>query len=201
MSWRSPARPPRRGPVRRSEHPGTRQPGQGRPGMNRRGPTAREWFKPRADRVSSRSGGMTRPYSYYLHQAGLGLSTIVHVGGDPSSASPIRDHGAVPGGPGDPDGRDVRRSGRHKKNGWRTWSRAAVSPSRSSPYRRQGGQVRDPFLPRRGDCRRTRGSYETKVKRLREVGVHVVDAIADIPAKARKFWEPRPFPRAPGRRH
>jgi len=32
----------------------------------------------------------------------------------------------------------------------------------------------------------SRGSYETKVKRLREVGVHVVDAISDIPIKAKE---------------
>src|SRR4030042_2443825 len=43
---------------------------------------AREWFKPGSIGVSSRSGGMTSAISYYLTKAGLGLSTIVHVGGD-----------------------------------------------------------------------------------------------------------------------
>jgi succinyl-CoA synthetase alpha subunit len=33
----------------------------------------------------------------------------------------------------------------------------------------------------------TRGSYETKVARLRQVGVHIVDAIADIPKKAKEL--------------
>jgi len=28
-----------------------------------------------------------------------------------------------------------------------------------------------------------RGSYESKVRRLREVGVHVVEAVADIPGR------------------
>jgi succinyl-CoA synthetase alpha subunit len=43
---------------------------------------AREWFRPGAIGVSSRSGGMTSAISYYLTQAGLGQSTIIHVGGD-----------------------------------------------------------------------------------------------------------------------
>jgi succinyl-CoA synthetase alpha subunit len=33
----------------------------------------------------------------------------------------------------------------------------------------------------------TRGSYETKVARLRQVGVHVVDAVSDIPQKAKEL--------------
>jgi succinyl-CoA synthetase alpha subunit len=32
-----------------------------------------------------------------------------------------------------------------------------------------------------------RGSYETKVARLRSMGVHVVDSLADIPRKAREI--------------
>ena len=43
---------------------------------------AREWFKPGALGVSSRSGGMTSAISYYLTRAGIGQSTIIHVGGD-----------------------------------------------------------------------------------------------------------------------
>src|SRR4030042_810128 len=43
---------------------------------------AREWFQPGPVGVSSRSGGMTSAIAYYLTKAGLGLSTIVHVGGD-----------------------------------------------------------------------------------------------------------------------
>jgi succinyl-CoA synthetase alpha subunit len=43
---------------------------------------AREWFRPGNIGVTSRSGGMTSAISYYLTEAGLGQSTIVHVGGD-----------------------------------------------------------------------------------------------------------------------
>jgi succinyl-CoA synthetase alpha subunit len=44
--------------------------------------SAREWFKPGNVGVTSRSGGMTSSLAYYLCQQGIGLSTIVHVGGD-----------------------------------------------------------------------------------------------------------------------
>ncbi|MFQ6038618.1 MAG: succinate--CoA ligase subunit alpha, partial [Candidatus Aminicenantales bacterium] len=43
---------------------------------------AREWFREGCVGVSSRSGGMTSAISYYLTEAGLGQSTIIHVGGD-----------------------------------------------------------------------------------------------------------------------
>lgn len=44
--------------------------------------SAKEWFMPGNVGVISRSGGMTSATSYFLTQAGLGQSTIVHVGGD-----------------------------------------------------------------------------------------------------------------------
>ena len=51
-----------------------------------RAESAREWFnEPIAGRtvgVVSRSGGMTSSCGYYLSRAGVGLSTLVHVGGD-----------------------------------------------------------------------------------------------------------------------
>jgi succinyl-CoA synthetase alpha subunit len=51
-----------------------------------RAESARQWFNtPRSGRtvgVMSRSGGMSSSCGYYLSRAGLGLSTICHVGGD-----------------------------------------------------------------------------------------------------------------------
>lgn len=43
---------------------------------------ARDWFRTGNVGVSSRSGGMTSSTAYYLSKAGVGLSTIIHVGGD-----------------------------------------------------------------------------------------------------------------------
>lgn len=44
--------------------------------------SAREWFKPGHVGIVSRSGGMTSSCGYYLGRSGIGLSTLVHVGGD-----------------------------------------------------------------------------------------------------------------------
>jgi succinyl-CoA synthetase alpha subunit len=47
-----------------------------------RAESARAWFRPGGVGVASRSGGMTSSTGYYLSRAGIGLSTLVHVGGD-----------------------------------------------------------------------------------------------------------------------
>ncbi|MFT5423133.1 MAG: succinyl-CoA synthetase alpha subunit [Phycisphaerales bacterium] len=44
--------------------------------------SAREWFPQGSIGIISRSGGMTSSCGYYLGKRGLGMSTLVHVGGD-----------------------------------------------------------------------------------------------------------------------
>lgn len=67
---------------------GVASPGQGVVGMiGGRAESAREWFKPplaggTGVGVISRSGGMASSTAYYLGQAGVRISSIVHVGGD-----------------------------------------------------------------------------------------------------------------------
>jgi succinyl-CoA synthetase alpha subunit len=51
--------------------------------MGGRAESARQFFKRGVVGVTSRSGGITSSIAYYLGQAGVGASTIVHVGGDP----------------------------------------------------------------------------------------------------------------------
>ncbi|MCA9770803.1 MAG: CoA-binding protein [Myxococcales bacterium] len=51
--------------------------------------SARSWFKPGRIGVASRSGGMTSSTGYYLSQAGIGLSTLCHVGGDSVVGTPL----------------------------------------------------------------------------------------------------------------
>ncbi len=45
--------------------------------------SARTFFKKGCVGVSSRSGGVTSSIAYYLGKEGIGVSSIVHVGGDP----------------------------------------------------------------------------------------------------------------------
>jgi succinyl-CoA synthetase alpha subunit len=56
-----------------------------------RAESARAWFKPGPVGVASRSGGMTSSTGYYLSRAGIGLSTLVHVGGDGIVGLPLPD--------------------------------------------------------------------------------------------------------------
>ena len=65
---------------------GALSPGKGVVGMiGGRAESARQWFKPGVPKgvgVISRSGGMASSTGYYLGQAGVRISTIVHIGGD-----------------------------------------------------------------------------------------------------------------------
>lgn len=67
---------------------GVLSPGRdGKPGgvvgmMGGKAESAKAWFKPGPVGVISRSGGMSSSTAYYLGQQGIGISTIVHVGGD-----------------------------------------------------------------------------------------------------------------------
>lgn len=60
-----------------------------------RAESARKWFNGpvpgRTVGVISRSGGMTSSCGYYLSRRGIGLSTLVHVGGDSVVGLPIPD--------------------------------------------------------------------------------------------------------------
>src|SRR5437867_4209291 len=65
---------------------GALSPGKAVVGMiGGRAESARQWFKPVVPKgvgVISRSGGMASSTGYYLGQAGVRISTIVHIGGD-----------------------------------------------------------------------------------------------------------------------
>jgi succinyl-CoA synthetase alpha subunit len=151
---------------------------------------AREWFRPGAIGVSSRSGGMTSAISYYLTQAGLGQSTIIHVGGDAvvGLAHPEvmelfeRDpetRGAVMfgeiGTTQEERVADLVEQGKFTKPLIAyVGGKAAKSGTRFS----HAGAI----------VEGSRGSYQTKVDRLREVGVHVADAVSDIPKKAQEIF-------------
>ncbi|GJM19036.1 MAG: succinyl-CoA synthetase subunit alpha [Phycisphaeraceae bacterium] len=50
--------------------------------MGGRAESAKAWFRPGPVGVISRSGGMSSSTAYYLGKSGIGISTIVHVGGD-----------------------------------------------------------------------------------------------------------------------
>jgi succinyl-CoA synthetase alpha subunit len=150
---------------------------------------AREWFRPGNVGVSSRSGGMTSAISYYLTEAGLGQSTIIHVGGDavvglshPEVVERFQQDeetdlvvlfGEI-GTTQEERVADMIEQGKFTKPVIAyIGGKAAKSGTRFS----HAGAI----------VEGTRGSYESKVKRLSDVGVHVVDSVAAIPQEALKL--------------
>ena len=150
---------------------------------------AREWFRPGKIGVSSRSGGMTSAISYYLTQAGLGQSTIVHVGGDAvvglshpeimelfekdEQTEMVVMFGEI-GTTQEERVADLMQEGKFTKPLIAfIGGKAAKSGTRFS----HAGAI----------VEGSKGSYETKVQRLKEAGAYVVESVSDIPVLARKI--------------
>lgn len=152
---------------------------------------AREWFKPGPVGVCSRSGGMTSAIAYYLTQAGLGQSTIIHVGGDavvglshPETLELFEQ---------DEETRLVVMFG---EIGTTQEERAADLVEKrlftKSLIAFIGGKAAKSgtrFSHAGAIVEGSRGSYESKVSRLQSVGVHVVESVSDIPRVAKMLIE------------
>ena len=151
--------------------------------------SAREWFKKGNVGVASRSGGITSSIGYYLCQSGIGLSTLVHVGGDPIVGLPHpsvmelfekdADTEAVVmfgeiGTSQEEQVADLIESGKFTKPLVAyIGGKAATSGTRFS----HAGAIVE------GNT----GTHAGKVKRLREVGVTVVDEFGDLPEATTKL--------------
>ncbi len=168
---------------------GVLSPGKGVLGMmGGSAKSAREWFRPGGVGVSSRSGGMSSSVAYYLSKAGVGLSTIVHVGGD-----------AVVGLP-HPDVMRMFESDSSTK-AVVMFGEIGTSQEERVADLIERGEFTKPLIAyiggkaaRKGTrfshagaiIEGTVGTYEGKVRRLREVGAHVVESFNDIPEVTRR---------------
>ncbi len=154
-----------------------------------RAQTAREWFKPGPVGVSSRSGGMTSAISYYLSRNGIGLSTIVHVGGDSVVGTPH------------PDAMRMFEKDEQTKAVVMFGEIGGSQEERVADLIERG-EFTKPLIAYIGGAKAksgTRfshagaiiegghGTHEGKVKRLREVGVRVVDDFDSIPEVAKEI--------------
>lgn len=152
---------------------------------------AKEWFIPGNIGVSSRSGGMTSAISYYLTEAGLGQSTIVHVGGD-----------AVVG-LSHPEVMELFEEDEQTKM-IVMFGEIGTSQEERVAGLIETGKLTKPVIAYIGGkaaksgtrfshagaiVEGTRGSFASKVERLTGAGVYVVDAISDIPLKAAELLE------------
>ncbi|MEW6744831.1 MAG: CoA-binding protein [Planctomycetota bacterium] len=145
--------------------------------------SARDWFKPGPVGVTSRSGGMTSSTAYYLSRAGVGLSTIVHVGGDSVVGTPHPDvvemfqhdattevivmFGEIGGTQEECVAELIERGIVTKPVVAYIGGKAARSGTRFS----HAGAI----------IEGGRGTHEGKVERLRSAGATVVDSFAELP--------------------
>jgi succinyl-CoA synthetase alpha subunit len=145
--------------------------------------SARDWFKPGPVGVISRSGGITTAISYYLGRAGIGLSTVIHVGGDSIVGTPH------------PDAVQLFQNDEETKAVVMFGEIGSSQEERVADLIEQG-KFTKPLVAFIGGAAATsgtrfshagaiiegnRGTHAGKVKRLKTAGAHVVDDFNDIP--------------------
>jgi succinyl-CoA synthetase alpha subunit len=170
---------------------GVISPGRGVLGMiGGRAASAREWFnEPAPGRtvgVISRSGGMTSSCGYYLSRKGIGLSTLVHVGGDSVIGLPIPDVAEMFQADAATDAIVV-------------FGEIGGSQEERLAELIQAGKVTKPVIAYIGGkaakegtrfshagaiIEGNRGTHAGKVKALRDAGATVVDGFGDLPDAA-----------------
>lgn len=153
-----------------------------------RAASAKAWFSPGPVGISSRSGGMTSSTGYYLNQAGIGATTLVHVGGDAVVGLPHPE--VVRLFQQDPDTKAIVLFG---EIGGTQEERVADLV--------ESGEVTKPIIAYIGGkaaksgtrfshagaiIEGNRGTYAGKVDRLRSVGATVVDAFGDLPGATKQ---------------
>jgi len=156
-----------------------------------RAQSARDWFKPGHVGVTSRSGGITSAISYYLGRAGIGQSTIIHVGGDSVVGTPHPD--VVRLFQEDDDTKAVVMFGE-----------IGTSQEERVADLIEGGEFTKPLIAFIGGAgaksgtrfshagaiiEGDRGTHGGKVKRLKEVGCHIVEDFDRIPRVTKQVLE------------
>ncbi len=163
---------------------GLLSPGKGVLGMmGGRAKSAREWFKPGPVGVTSRSGGMTSSLAYYLSKQGIGLSSIVHVGGDAIVGTPHPE--VVKLFQNDPETKVIVMFGEIGTSQEETVAdlveQGVVTKPLVAYIGGKAAQKGTRFSHAGAIIEGNRGTHEGKVKRLKEVGVTVVEEFQDIP--------------------
>src|SRR5213596_632279 len=166
---------------------GALSPGEAVVGMiGGRAESARQWFKPGVPKgvgVISRSGGMASSTGYYLGQAGVRISTIVHIGGD--AVIGIRLPDAALMFEADPLTEAIVIFGEIGSSQEEELAQLIVNGKINKPLiayiggkaAREGTRFSHAGAIIEGG----RGTHAGKVKALREAGATVVDAFGELP--------------------
>ena len=148
-----------------------------------RAATAREWFIPGPVGVASRSGGITSSMAYYLARAGIGATTLVHVGGDAVVGLPHPD--VMLEFERDPDTKAVVMFGEIGTSQEERVADLIEAGAFTKPLIAYiGGKAAKSgtrFSHAGAIVEGGRGTYDGKVARLREVGATVVEQFMDLP--------------------
>ena len=166
---------------------GALSPGKAVVGMiGGRAESARQWFKPGVPKgvgVISRSGGMASSTGYYLGQAGVRLSSIVHIGGDavigirlPDAAlmfeaDPLTEAIVIFGEIGSSQEEELAQLIADRKITKPVIAYIGGKAAREGTRFSHAGAI----------IEGGRGTHAGKVKALREAGATVVDAFGDLP--------------------
>ncbi len=151
-----------------------------------RAESARQWFKPGIPKgvgVISRSGGMASSTGYYLGQAGVRISTIVHIGGDAVLGVRIPDAALM--FEADPFTEAIVIFGEIGSSQEEELAQLIVDRKVTKPViayiggkaAREGTRFSHAGAIIEGG----RGTHAGKVKALREAGVAVVDSFGELP--------------------
>jgi succinyl-CoA synthetase alpha subunit len=158
-----------------------------------RAESARAWFMPGRVGVASRSGGMTSSTGYYLSRAGVGLSTLVHVGGDGIVGLPLPEVAGL--FQADPDTDCIAVFGEIGGSQEERVAEMMASGEVTKPVVAFiGGRVATPgvrFSHAGAIVEGGRGTHEGKVAALRAAGAVVVDAFDALPAAVARVLEGR----------
>ena len=166
---------------------GALSPGKAVVGMiGGRAESARQWFKPGVPKgvgVISRSGGMASSTGYYLGQAGVRLSSIVHIGGDavigirlPDAAlmfeaDPLTEAIVIFGEIGSSQEEELSQLIADRKITKPVIAYIGGKAAREGTRFSHAGAI----------IEGGRGTHAGKVKALREAGASVVDAFGELP--------------------
>lgn len=151
-----------------------------------RAESAKAWFKQGPVGVISRSGGMSSSTAYYLGKAGIGCSTICHVGGD--SVLGIRIPDAALMFQDDPDTKAIVIFGEIGGSQEEDLASLMTSGRVTKPVVAYiGGKAAKEgtrFSHAGAIIEGTRGTHDGKVRALTDAGANVVPSFGDLPDAA-----------------
>jgi succinyl-CoA synthetase alpha subunit len=145
--------------------------------------SAKDFFKPGKVGVTSRSGGITSSIAYYLSKAGIGLSTICHVGGDAVIGLPH--HDVVKMFENDPDTDVIVMFGEIGTSQEEQVAELMMKKEVTKPVVAyiggKGAKEGTRFSHAGAIIEGGKGTREGKIQALKAAGAHIVEDFDDIP--------------------